>query len=257
MIKIPTSSSPPPTTSAQFMNSPVLPEINAHRRRWPLQLPISWFPPKTSWLRALCLLPLVLPGMRVVASGFSWFNWLTFPFGWLVATMMFVIMHVAIPLLILAGLHSLVTSKFSNFQSSTYRTLWFAVSTIAIILLSFAGAVGITTMLETALCQVSILSDVCVSRFAPTGIQDLAVSIESYNFQFYTWALWLTITAYLYQLEGKLQDRYLPRLKDTLANFADNAPVEMSRPANVKAFNGEDTFNCQDTLDQEYLDETA
>ncbi len=263
MITLPLSSSPP-TTSIQFMNSPVLPEINARqsRRRLPFQLSATWLPPKISWIRALCLLPLVLPGMRVVSSGFSWFNWLNFPFSWLVATMMFVMMHLAIPMLILAGLYNLVMSRFSNFRSSTYRTVWFAISTIVIILLSFASTVGINNMLETSLCQVlSMWSDACNSRFAPTSIQDLAVSIDSYNFQFYTWVLWLTITAYLYHLENKLQDRYLPQLKNTLENYQDSEAVGMVSPINT--FNGEDTFSCQDTfsgedtINQEYLNETA
>jgi hypothetical protein len=65
MIKLPASSLPP-TNSPQFMNSPVLPEIDSSHsrfRRPAIKLPANLIPTKTSWIRALCLLPLVLPGM--------------------------------------------------------------------------------------------------------------------------------------------------------------------------------------------------
>lgn len=256
MIKLPASRLPP-TNSSQFMNSPVLPDIDSpqpRRRRSPIKLSTAWLPTKTAWIRALCLLPLVLPGMRVVASGLSWFTWMSFPFSWLLAAVMFMTMHVAIPVLILAGLYQLVMSWRRSSNRSAYRTAWFAISTIVIIFLSFAGTVSITTIIENSICQIVqsfTSSNVCMGHFAPTGIQDLAASIDAYNFQFYTWALWLTITAYLYQLENILQERYSPQFKNALGNYHANEAVVVTRTINVLPLNGEDTIS------QEYLDETA
>jgi hypothetical protein len=252
MIKLPASSLPP-TNSPQFMNSPVLPEIDSSQprfRRPAIKLPANLIPTKTSWIRALCLLPLVLPGMRVVSSGLSWFNWLNFPMGWLLAAVMFMTMHVAIPFLILAGLYQLVISRWQRSSRSISRTTWFAFSTIAIILLSFAGTATITNVFEGSICQIVqsfSAANVCMGRFAPTGIQDLAANIDAYNFQLYTWALWITITAYLYQLENSFQERYAVQAKNVRGNYRAHEAV--THTINV-SFDGEDTFN------QEY-DETA
>jgi hypothetical protein len=246
MIKLPASSLPP-TNSPQFMNSPVLPEIDSSQlrfRRPAIKLPANLIPTKTSWIRALCLLPLVLPGMRVVSSGLSWFNWLNFPFGWLLAAVMFMTMHVAIPFLILAGLYQLVISRWQRSSRSSSQTIWFALSTMAIILLSFAGTATITTVFESSICQIVQFfsaSNVCIGRFASTGIQNLAAGIDTYNFQLYTWVLWLTITAYLYQLESNLQERYFVQDKNTQGKYRAHEAV--SQTINVSPFNDEDTFN--------------
>lgn len=229
------------------MNSPVLPEITSSQprfRRPAIKLPANLIPTRTSWIRALCLLPLVLPGMRVVSSGLSWFNWLNFPFAWLLASVMFMTMHVAIPFLILAGLYQLVISKWQRSSRSISRTTWFALATMAIILLSFAGTVTITNLFEGSICQVVQFfsaNNVCMGRFAPTGIHDLAANIDAYNFQFYTWALWLTLTAYLYQLEDKLQERYFLQAKNAQRNY--RAHEAANHTINVSPFNGEDTFD--------------
>jgi hypothetical protein len=237
------------------MNSPVLPEMDSSQPRFRLpaiKLPANLIPTKTSWIRALCLLPLVLPGMRVVSSGLSWFNWLNFPLGWLLATVMFMTMHVAIPFLILAGLYQLVISGWQRSSRSISRTTWFALSTMAIILLSFAGTATITNVFEGSICQIVQFfsaANVCVGRFAPTGIQDLAANIDAYNFQFYTWALWITITAYLYHVESIFQERYTAQAKNVPGNY--RAHEAATHTINVSPLNGEDTFN------QEYLDESA
>jgi hypothetical protein len=250
MIELP-SSSLPPTNSSQFMNSPLLPEIDypRPRRLSPMKLSTTWLPTSASWIRALCLLPLAIPGVRVVVSGLAWFNWLNFPFSWLVAITMFTVMHLAIPVLMLAVFYHLSRSLWPHTPRSTYRTAWFAVSTMAIIILSFVGTIGVAAVAEASVCRVPQLSALvggCSNHFIQTGWQNLVSSIDTYNFRYYTWVVWLVITAYLYQLENNLQERRFSRQKITRENRPTNEVIEMNIP-----------INAEDTFSQEFLDETA
>jgi hypothetical protein len=251
MIELPTPSLPP-TNSSQFMNSPLLPEIDSPQPRHPspMKLSTNWLPTSTSWIRALCLLPLAMPGIRVVVSGLAWFTWLNFPFSWLVATTMFTIMHLVIPVLMLAGLYHLSRSLWPNTPKSIYRNIWFAVSTMAIILLSFTGTVGVAALAEVSVCrvpQLSILVGGCSNHFVQTGWQDLVNSIDTYNFRYYTWMLWLIMAAYLYQIEAILREQVLPRLITRKKYPAATAIIEMNIP----------THSENSSINQEFFDETA
>jgi hypothetical protein len=250
MIELPDSSLPP-TNSSQFMNSPLLPEIDSSnpRRRSPMKLSTTWLPTSSSWIRALCLLPLALPGVRVVVSGLAWFNWLNFPFSWLLATTMFTVMHLAIPMLMLAGLYHLTRSLWPQSPRSVGRTAWFAISTMVIILLSFAGTVGVAALAEISVCrvpQLSMLVGGCSNHFVRSGWQDLVASIDTYNFRYYTWMLWLVITAYLYQLETNVREHGLPRFTFTKKQQSGDV-VEMNIP----------THSETSHINQEFFDETA
>jgi hypothetical protein len=233
------------------MNSP-LPSISDSprlRRPSPMKLSTTWLPTSASWIRAFFLLPLALPGVRVVVSGLAWFNWLNFPSGWLVAATMFTVMHLVVPVLILAGFYHLSRSLWPHTPRSTYRTVWFAVSTMSIILLSFAGTIGVAALAELSVCrvpQLSMLVGGCSNHFIQTGFKNIAASIDTYNFRYYTWALWLVITAYLYQLETHWREHGLSRFQITRKSSRGREVVEMNIP-----------INAEDTINQEFFDETA
>jgi hypothetical protein len=108
-----------------------------------------WFPSRRSWLQALCLLPLAIPGIRMILSGLSWFEWLRFPGGWLVASVVFILIHLILPVIIL-GIAYRAAQSFWQVRNpaSSRRIRWFACSTVAIIVLSFLGTASVTTLLE-------------------------------------------------------------------------------------------------------------
>jgi hypothetical protein len=163
-------------------------------------------------VKALCLLPLAIPGVRVVMSGLSWFTWLNFPLSGFVATMMFIIMHVVMPILILALLYQVLRSLWpSETPRSSSQVWWFAISTFSIVVLSFLGTLGIAALTELSLCQIPPLTSFCSSRFVNTELTDIAANLDTYNFQFYNWIVWTIVTAYLYQLEHYLRVRQLSK----------------------------------------------
>lgn len=164
-----------------------------------------WLPRYKSWLKAICLLPLAIPGSRVIISGLSWFDWLSFPGSWLIAAAIFILMHLVLPVFII-GIFYCVARSFWQIKSPahSYQILWFSFSTMAIIILSFLGTVIITDLLKVASChflQVATVAETCVSYFAVSDWKSLVLSLETYNFSYYQWPIWLIISAYLYKLD--------------------------------------------------------
>jgi hypothetical protein len=187
----------------QDINSLLLPNANfapASTRRW--------IPSYKSWLKAICLLPLAIPGSRVIISGLSWFDWLRFPGSWLIASAIFILMHLVLPVFII-GIFYYIAQSFRQIKSTTrnYRIFWFSFSTTIIIILSFLGTVGVTALVNIASCQFPQpvkIAETCVNYFAVNDWQSLVLSLETYNFSYYQWLIWLTITAYLYKSEEQL-----------------------------------------------------
>jgi hypothetical protein len=193
-----------------------------------------FLPGPIAWFRALCLLPLAIPGVRVVLSGFAWYGWLQWmasPFDWLAATVMILIFHVAIPILVAAGFYHVVRTIWPGETSrSVYRTFWFAASTIVIIVLSFLGTVGIAALAEASICQVpqaaALVGGSCSNHFLHKDWDDVFSSMETYNFRYYNWLVWLPIAACLYRWETVLRERSLGKIKQSIQNYQD-LPMEV------------------------------
>jgi hypothetical protein len=167
-----------------------------------------WLPSWRSGLKALILLPLAIPGTRVILSGLSWFDWLKFPGSWLVATIIFILMHLLLPMVIVSVFYYTIRSCWQiKSPISIYQLSWFAFSTIAIILLSFLGTMGMTALVESSSCQLFQsfrLAETCGNYFAAIDLQNLVFNLENYSFSYFQWFGWLTCAAYLYELQGRL-----------------------------------------------------
>ena len=174
-----------------------------------------WLPSRRSWLQALFLLPLAIPGIRLILSGLSWFEWLRFPGSWLVASTVFILIHLILPVIILGIAYRAVQLlwRVQN-PASSRRIRWFACSTVAIIILSFLGTVGVTTLLEIVSCQLlpTAKFTACSNHF-PFTLQNWLLNYEAYDFNYYHWPVWLIITTFLYQWRGKIRPGTTKRRK--------------------------------------------
>ncbi len=164
-------------------------------------------PSRRSWVQALCLAPLAVPGMRMILAGLSWFEWLKFPGSWLVAALIFVLVHLLLPIGVIGTCYYLARSFWRAKTPVSHRQIWrFAYSTVVIMILSFLGTVSVTTLLEMFSCQLFPalkLTDTCVNYLVQTDFQDWLLNIETYKFAYYHWLVWLVLTAYLYQRTEK------------------------------------------------------
>ncbi len=181
-----------------------------------------WFPSRRSWLKALFLLPLAIPGIRMILSGLSWFEWLQFPGSWLVATVIFIAIHLLLPVFIL-GIFYRAAQSFWQVKkpASSRRIRWFACSTIAIIILSFLGTVSITSLIEMVSCQLNPMAKfttTCGNYFIQPNLKNWLLNQDTYDFTYYHWPVWLTITAFLYQLREKIRPFKTKRRKLTKVN---------------------------------------
>jgi hypothetical protein len=214
------------------MNPPLLPVhfFGTRPLRQMLPGPIAWF-------RALCLLPLAMPGVKVVLSGFAlfgWLEWLGFPLGLLAASILFLVLHILIPILVAAGFYHVVRTIWpAETTGSWSRNLWFASSTIGIIVLSFVGTVGVAALAEMSVCQVPqavvIVGGSCSNHFLNKDISEILGSMETYNFRYYNWLVWIVITAFLYRFETRLRERYLSQLHQSVRTCQE--PVLDVEPA--------------------------
>ncbi len=169
----------------------------------------QWLPGRRSWLQALFLLPLAIPSMRLILSGLSWFEWLKFPGGWLVASVIFILVHLILPVIIMGVAYRAAQSfwKVRN-PASSRRIRWFACSTVAIIILSVLGTASVTTLLEIVSCQLlpaAKLTTTCSNYFPQMSLHNWLLNYETYDFGYYHWPVWLTITAFLYQWREKIR----------------------------------------------------
>jgi hypothetical protein len=186
-------------------------------------------PGPISWLRALCLLPLAMPGVKVVLSGFalfSWLQWLGSPTSWLVATVLFLFLHILIPVMVAAGFYHVVRSIWPGETPRSWsRNLWFAGSTVSIIVLSFLGTIGVAALAELSICQVpqavAVVGGSCSNHFISKDIADIFASMETYNFRYYNWLVWMVITAFLYKFETRLRERYLPQIHSSIRQYQE------------------------------------
>jgi hypothetical protein len=182
----------------------------------PIRSQFHLFPKPAFWLKALCLLPLAMPIVRVVLSGFAWFSWLDFPLSWLAATAIISVFHVLLPMAIIAGIYWGVRSMWSA-KSSFSQTMWFTCSTMAITILSFCATLAIAAAAEMTICRMPtatiLVGGSCSNHFVTTDIADLISSMETYNFRYYTWFLWWMLIAYFYQAEAYLWERTLPKME--------------------------------------------
>jgi hypothetical protein len=182
----------------------------------PLRPRVHLFPSPIFWLKALFLLPLAMPLVRVFVSGFSWLSWLSFPFSWLAAAAIIGVFHVLLPIAILAGVYWGVRSMWSA-KSSISQMLWFACSTMAIVILSFCGTLVLSAAAELTICHFPtatiLVGGSCSNHFLNTDVADLLTSMETYNFRFYTWILWWMLIAYMYQLEAYLWEHSIPKIE--------------------------------------------
>ena len=174
-----------------------------------------WLPSRRAGLQALLLMPLAIPGIRLILSGLSWFEWLKFPGGWLVASVVFILIHLILPVIIL-GIAYRAAQALWRVQNpaSSRRVRWFACSTVAIIILSFLGTVSVTTLLEIASCQLLPAAKLtaCSNNF-PVTFQNWLLNYEAYDFSYYHWSVWLIITTFLYQWRGKIRPGKTKRRK--------------------------------------------
>jgi hypothetical protein len=228
------------------MNIPLLP--NRSRPRL--------FPRPASWLKALCLLPLAMPGVKVVLSGFSWYGWLNFPFSWIPATAIMLVMHVVLPLLILAGIYWGVRSMWST-RSTMSQVAWFSGSTLAVIVLSFGMTIGIAALAELTVCRlpaaVTLIGGSCSNHFVNSDLGDLISSMETYNFRYYNWIVWFVCMAYCYHLEAVLRQRSLPHVLDNYSEYGED--LESSANAFVNEDSGLDA--PRSIIDADVLDGSA
>lgn len=200
------------------MNPPLLPThfFGTRQFRQSLPGPISWF-------RALCLLPLVIPGVKVVLSGlslFSWLQWLGSPLDWLLATILFLFLHILIPVVVAACFYHIVKLIWPGEAPNSWaKNFWFSGSTIAIMLLSFFGTVAVAAVFELSVCQipqvVAVVGGICSNHFVNKDLSEVIASTETYNFNFYNWMVWIVITAFLYRFETRLRkrQRQLPQMQ--------------------------------------------
>jgi hypothetical protein len=168
-----------------------------------------WLPSRRFWLQALFLIPLAIPGIRLILSGLSWFEWLRFPGGWLVASVVFILIHLILPVIIL-GITYRAAQSFWRVRNpaSSRRIRWLASSTIAIIILSFLGTASVTTLLEIVSCQLfpaAKFTSSCGNYLPQMSIQNWLLNYETYDFSYYHWPVWLTITAFLCQGQEKMR----------------------------------------------------
>jgi hypothetical protein len=179
----------------------------------------SLLPGPIACFRALCLLPLALPGVRVVLSGLAWFEWLQGivpPLSWLLAIVLIGVFHIAIPLLVAAGFYQVVRTLWpSETPHSLRHNFWFAGSTIAILVTAFLGTVGGSFLAENSICQwpqvTALVGGSCSNHFINSSPQEWLSSMETYNFRWYNWLVWWAIAAVCYQQEKSLRERWLAR----------------------------------------------
>jgi hypothetical protein len=179
----------------------------------PFRPRLNLFPKPVFWFKALCLLTLAMPIVRVVLSGFAWFGWLNFPFSWLAATGIVSVLHVLFPMAIIAGIYWGVRSMWSA-RTTAPQALWFACSTMAIAVGSFLTTLLIAALAESTICRLPtatiLVGGSCSNHFLSTDATDIISSMETYNFRYYTWFLWLMLMAYCYQAEAYFRERTLP-----------------------------------------------
>jgi hypothetical protein len=208
----------------------------------PIRTRFSLFPKPTFWLKALCLLPLAMPVVRVVLSGFSWYGWLSFPFGWVAATAIIAVFHVMLPIAIISGIYWGVRSMWSA-RTSLSQALWFSGSTMVIALLSFCLTLAIAAAAEVSICRLPtatiLVGGSCSNHFLTTDISDLLGSMETYNFRYYTWFLWLMLIAYCYQVEAFVWEKTLPPI-DAFETYQQE---DEEIGATVERFVNEDNSN--------------
>jgi hypothetical protein len=213
-------------------------------RLFPLRPRFNLFPKPAFWLKALCLLPLAMPIVRVVLSGFSWFGWLNFPFSWLAATGIVTMLHILLPMAIIAGLYWGVRSIWSA-KTTLSQALWFTCSTMLIAVLSFCGTIAIAAIAESTICRMPtatiLVGGSCSNHFANTDLADLVSSMETYNLRYYTWGLWLMLIAYCYQAEAYFWEKTLPRIDafdtyqqedemESIEHFTHDSSLDVIRP---------------------------
>jgi hypothetical protein len=166
-----------------------------------------------------------MPGVRIVLSGFAWYGWLNFPFSWVLATAILLLMHVLLPLLIVAGIYWGVRSMWST-RSTTVQIAWFAGSTLAVIVVSFFMTIGIAALAELTICRlptaVVLVGGSCSNHFINADLGDLVSSMETYNFRYYTWIVWFISMAYCYQIEAAVHRRKMPQTQDNYSEYSEN-----------------------------------
>jgi hypothetical protein len=170
---------------------------------------VDWLPSRRSWLQALFLIPLAIPGIRLILSGLSWFEWLRFPGGWLVASVVFILIHLILPVIIL-GIAYRAAQSFWRVRNpaSSSRIRWLASSTVAIIIVAFLGTASVITLLEIFSCQLfpaAKFTSSCSNYFPQMSLQNWLLNYETYDFSYYHWPVWLTITAFLCQWREKMR----------------------------------------------------
>jgi hypothetical protein len=197
-----------------------------------------------------------MPGIRVILSGFSWYGWLNFPFSWIPATAIMLLMHVLLPLLIVAGIYWGVRSMWST-RSTLSQVAWFAGSTVAVIAVSFCMTIGIAALAELTICRlpaaVSLVGGSCSNHFVNSDLGDLISSMETYNFRYYTWIVWFVCMAYSYHLEAMLRQRSQPQMLDDYSEYSEDLEI----PSNT--FGNEDAGldASRSIIDADVLDGSA
>jgi hypothetical protein len=132
---------------------------------------------------------------------------------------------------IIAGIYWGVRSMWSA-KTTVPQALWFACSTILIVVISFCGTVAIAAIAESTICRMPtatiLVGGGCSNHFANADLTDVISSMETYNLRYYTWMLWLMLMAYCYQAEAFFWERTLPRINefDTYQQEEDMATTE-------------------------------
>ncbi|MGM3308847.1 hypothetical protein ACSQ6I_23195 [Anabaena sp. WFMT] len=209
------------------MTKPNFPEATKHNEQksyWPV-----WFPYPSSWFRAAILVPIALPGARLIFWGFTGVilsvignKPLLFIFS--------VLFGLLIPTIFLAFIYHLFWFIWKKQESYKRLPKWIPHSNslwegfYATIVIGISFILILTMFSELAFldCESSyqISASSCAGRMTGRAAKSVFTSIEINNFINKPWfTIWILITVYLYQAEHLFKKRLIPKLRLAIKHY--------------------------------------
>jgi hypothetical protein len=193
-----------------------------------------WFPYPISWVRTILLIPVALPGTRLILIGFGG-STISLITNNLELLIFFLFSGFILPIVILSFLYHFIwfiwqkenkKRKFPYWLPSR-KSLWEGFYATVVICISFSLIFIIFLGLSLVSCQLSYQSEDmigrCSGRFLGNAFGPILRQVENNSFQDKPWFfIWFAISLYIYQVEYLMKQRILPNLKKKYVNKRKN-----------------------------------
>ncbi len=184
-----------------------------------------WFPYPISWVRTILLIPVALPGTRLILIGFGG-STISLMANSLELLIFFLIFGLILPIVILSFLYHFIwfiwqkenkKRKLPSWLPSR-KSLWEGFYATVTIGISFSLIFIIFLGLSLVSCKLSYQSEEmigrCSGRFLGSAFGSILRQIESNTFQEKPWFfIWFTISLYIYQVEYLVKQQILRNLR--------------------------------------------